>query len=105
MKYIIFLSSFIILNSYGFFADAIPGLAGVFASLATLGTIAIDLVPCTLMVAIVVMCAIAKTTPFVTQPTESALAHRDSSVKSNALFFCLKSISFVLIYISTYLFF
>ena len=69
-----------------FFADAIPGLAGVFASLATLGTIAIDLVPCTLMVAIVVMCAIAKTTPFVTQPTESALAHRDSSVKSNALF-------------------
>ena len=70
-----------------FFADAIPGLAGVFASLATLVTIAIDLVPCTLMVAIVVMCAIAKTTPFVTQPTESALAHRDSSVKSNALFF------------------
>lgn len=61
---------------------AIPGLAGVFASLATLGTIAIDLVPCTLMVAIVVMCAIAKTTPFVTQPTESALAHRDSSVKN-----------------------
>lgn len=82
-----FLSSFIILKSYVFFfADAIPGLAGVFASLATLGTIAIDLVPCTLMVAIVVMCAIAKTTPFVTQPTESALAHRDSSVKSNALF-------------------
>ena len=70
-----------------FFADAIPGLAGVFASLATQDTIAIDLVPCTLMVAIVVMCAIAKTTPFVTQPTESALAHRDSSVKSNALFF------------------
>ena len=71
-----------VLNYYVFFADAIPGLAGVFASLATLATIAIDLVPCTLMVAIVVMCAIAKTTPFVTQPTESALAHRDSWAKS-----------------------
>ena len=79
MYHIIFLSSFKLLC---FFADAIPGLAGVFASLATLATIAIDLVPCTLMVAIVVMCAIAKTTPFVTQPTENALVHQDSWVKS-----------------------
>ena len=60
------------------FADVILGLEAVFASLAMLDTIAIDLVPSTLMVAIVVTCAIAKTTPFVTQPTESALAHRDS---------------------------
>ena len=86
--YIVFSVEFYYSKLLCFFADAILGLAGVFASLATLGTIAIDLVPCTLMVAIVVMCAIAKTTPFVTQPTESALAHRDSSVKSNA-FFCL----------------
>ena len=55
-----------------------------------LDTIAIDLVPSTLMVAIVVTCAIAKTTPFVTQPTESALAHRDSWAKSNvSLFFII----------------
>ena len=55
----------------------------VFARPATLDTIAIDLVLCILMVEIAEMCAIAKTTPFVTQPTESALAHQDSLVKSN----------------------
>ena len=54
-----------------------------FASQATLGIIATDLVLCILTVEIVEMYAIAKTMPFVTQPTESALAHRDSSVKSN----------------------
>ena len=68
-------------------SGVIPGRADVFASLDTLDTTAIDLAPCILTAAIVVTCAIAKTTPFVTQPTESALALQDSSEKSTSLFF------------------
>merc|ERR1719412_1948712 len=47
-----------------------------------LDIIATDLVLCILTVEIVEMFVIAKTTPFVTQPTESALVHRDSWAKS-----------------------
>ena len=47
-----------------------------------LDIIVIDLVLCILMVEIVEMFVIAKTTPFVTQPTENALVHQDSWVKS-----------------------
>lgn len=66
-------------NMYFFLVlGVIHGLERVFASPATLVIIATDLVPCTHLVVIVVTCAIAKTTPFVTQPTESALALRDS---------------------------
>ena len=66
-----------------FFAlGAILGRAVAFASPVTLGTTATDLVLCILTVEIAETCAIAKTTPFVTQPTESALAHRDSWAKS-----------------------
>lgn len=61
---------------------AILGRAVAFASPVTLGTTATDLVLCTLTVEIAETCAIAKTMPFVTQPTESALAHRDSWAKN-----------------------
>ena len=72
-----------------FFAlGAILGRAVAFASPVTLGTTATDLVLCTLTVEIAETCAIAKTMPFVTQPTESALAHRDSWAKSK-LKYCL----------------
>ena len=47
-----------------------------------LDIIATDLVLCILTVEIVEMFVIAKTTPFVTQPTENALVHQDSWVKS-----------------------
>jgi len=66
-----------------FFAlGAILGRAVAFASPVTLVTTATDLVLCTLTVEIAETCAIAKTMPFVTQPTESALAHRDSWAKN-----------------------
>ena len=66
-----------------FFAlGAILGRAAAFAGPVTLVTTATDLVPCTLTAEIAETCAIAKTMPFVTQPTESALALRDSWAKS-----------------------
>ena len=65
---------------------AILGQELVFANRAMLDIIATDLVLCILTVEIVEMFVIAKTTPFVTQPTESALVHRDSWAKSR---FCI----------------
>lgn len=63
---------------------AILGQELVFASQAMLDIIVIVLVLCILMVGIVEMFVIAKTTPFVTQPTENALVHQDSWVKNAA---------------------
>ena len=55
----------------------------VFAKPATPGIIATGRARFILTGGIAETFAIAKTTPFVTQPTESALARRDSSEKSN----------------------
>ena len=62
-----------------------------------LDIIVIVLVLCILMVGIVEMFVIAKTTPFVTQPTENALVHQDSWVKSR--FFRSPSLTFECLWI------